>query len=188
MLRSRHFFFLSGLILCGCSKPKSPSIQPQQLFDFKAFFAHEMDSLHQLNFSLNKTITWQDKVESVELDKPDWEKELKLFAEFNPNVPALVDVYTCDTLISPSGEMEITLTANNKKPFCRMARINISKKGHVNLIEMMMEKRSSFSRMNYTLGYQPMKGFAIQGESFGIGESNFKMDVLGEFRNIRLGY
>lgn len=186
--KRKYSFLFLVFVFFSCNKPAIEGGIKNKFFDFKGFFTQQTDSLTKLNYRLNKTINWEEKVESLELDSVNWKKELQLFLDFNPNSSTVVDLYQCDTLESPTGEVEITLTATDKKALCRLARVNLNKHRKVELIEMMMEKKDALSRMNYTLGYQPMKGYVIQCETFGVGGKSFKMDILGQFQNLSIGY
>lgn len=84
--------------LTGCTRTEKPLPVKSKLFDFGKHFEDEIKELSAAQAQLIKTLEKEGKTETLEVQHPDWKKELQSFLDLDLNKPALAGSYNVDTL------------------------------------------------------------------------------------------
>lgn len=94
-----HFMLLMiTAFLTGCIETQKPTPVRPPLFNFSEHFTKEAELLTATDAVLIKTLDKEGKTETLELQHPDWKKELQPFLDLDLNKPALLGSYKVDTL------------------------------------------------------------------------------------------
>lgn len=84
--------------LSSCQRNQQQALVRPPLFNFNEHFTKEAEQLSKANAILIKTLNKEGKTETLELQHPDWKKELQPFLDLDLNKPALKGSYKIDTL------------------------------------------------------------------------------------------
>ncbi len=135
----------------------------QVYFDIPGFFKEQALRLDSIDKSIEKTIIKDGVKEKKIIPEPDWKKELSSFIEVDINKPALISVYTTDTIVFSDYSYEVNYKATEKSAIIR----NISLLFENNsCIFVSVEKNNTnnlFSSIQ-ELQYHVQKGYSIKGE------------------------
>lgn len=88
---------IAASLTCCTRTQQPPAIKPP-LFNFNEHFTKEAEQLSKAEAMLVKTLDKEGKTETLELQNPDWKKELQPFLDLDLNKPALKGSYKIDTL------------------------------------------------------------------------------------------
>jgi len=84
------FFFSVG---CASDSSQAAKEAPKTFFDIKGYFDQEINALKSSAYKLEKKAKIDDKEETKNIEKPDWDNELKILQESDINKTAWIDKY-----------------------------------------------------------------------------------------------
>ncbi|MBL7923224.1 MAG: hypothetical protein JNL88_03410 [Bacteroidia bacterium] len=159
---------LSLLFLFSCSEQKEGN--RNLYFSSALCMQNEIRHLQEGDFFLLKEITYKGKKELIQVNKPDWEKELKPFVDADISLPGLTHAYEVDSALiadTSSGKtVRCTVrhyTAKEKKTAVQKLSVWQWENGNTRLSVELKKSNSWFSleqRMDYTSG----TGYTITGK------------------------
>jgi hypothetical protein len=75
------------VLLSGCSAPKSPTAKGTY-YDLRTFVGHQIAHLNQVRPKVRKTVEINNRIEHIQTNAIEWDKELEVFAQADLNKPS----------------------------------------------------------------------------------------------------
>jgi hypothetical protein len=144
-------------ILSGCSEEKKDS--PRAYFSVPNFISQQARILRTSKSPLTRTVVFRDSAEKLTITDPDWEKELKPFADCDLNLTAWKNGFDVDTT-KHDGTTIILYKAREKRIAIRELQLHLTGDS-VSRISISYLKSNPWYSLGRTLTYTPGKGYTI---------------------------
>lgn len=155
---------LIAVLFAGCQSEKKEikqiSVAPT-FFDLKGYFKEEVNRLNGLQPGLDKTVAVNEKSETKQLSKLDYQQELDIFVQSDINRIDWVDKYSVDSTFQENQLTAIEYRALRKD--LRTRRIAIQfQDGKVSKIDIANGGQNMAAGSQQRLIYEPATGYHIE--------------------------
>ena len=149
------------LLLAACEPSKQ---QTQQLFDSKQFFAQQIWLLNNQKTALQKHVWYNNLCDSLVISKGiNWEKELRLFSEFDFAKPTNSKLFKVDTTYTEN-EINVTYRAIDNAQRIKHALIQLNKNYQIKAVAFSTSQKTNLFGSAQQLRYVVDSGFSINTE------------------------
>lgn len=155
----KYILFITLLVTFSCCQNTSP-LPEKKYFSIHDFLVSEIHRLKNDKTTLIKTIRQNNKSETVKLNLPDWENELKPFFEADIDKPAWKNTYSCDSAVNDSGSNVMYQALHPKAPV-RQLQITYLE-NQIATVVISFEKSNSWFTLKQELIYWSGKGYSIK--------------------------
>lgn len=148
----------SLLLLTSCNEKPKETVVPS-FFNVKTYFTSQALLLTTNKISLKKFITKDQATEEKFIASPEWDIELKPFAECDINNSSISASYTVDTL---ADEFASSVTYKAKEPSLKVQKLSLFFAGDsLTLLSIVIKSNSFYYKHSSILNYTPWKGYSI---------------------------
>lgn len=156
-MKKAPIIFLVSTFLWSCSNEKTSSEAPY--FRVPDYISLQEKKLRSTKSILKRTVTFNNNSEELTINNPDWEKELKPFAECDLNLPAWRNGFQIDTADN-AGVRTIRYKAREKRIAIRELELRLAGDSVLHLSVVYLKSNPWYS-LGRTLEYTPDKGYTI---------------------------
>lgn len=157
-MKSSLSVLFSLLLLTSCNEKSKETVVPS-FFDVKTYFTSQALLLTTNKVSLKKFLAKDQAAEEKFIASPDWDKELKPFAECGINNNFISASYKVDTL---SDEFTSSVLYEAKEPSLKVQKLSLFFAGDsLTLLSIVIESNSFYYKHSSILNYTPWKGYSI---------------------------
>ena len=175
-MRAGTLIFLL-LILTGC-RDESPVAQTRY-FSAPDYFKNECKLLNTSHMTLLKKVNYGGKEEMMQIQQPEWEKEIRPFLDCDLNKPAYAGAYTIDTAFT-TGAYTIHYSAKERSLPIRKVSLTFQE-DRLHSVYMETGKSNAWFKLKQEMTYTPGEGYRISGEQkMAIGKET-KFIIAGRF-------
>jgi hypothetical protein len=150
-----------GLLFIACQPNKK---EVQHLFDTKQFFTQQIAKLSKQNLTLRKHVAYNNLNDSLIINTEiNWEKELRLFSEFDLAKPTNGKLFTVDTAYAEN-EIIITYKAIDSTQRIKHVLIELDKQYQVRAVNFSTAQQTNLFSSAQQLRYVVDSGFSIHNQ------------------------
>lgn len=156
-----NYLLVIGLLFAAC---QTNTKEAQQLFDSKLFFTQQIAKLSKQNLTLHKHVAYNNLSDSLVVNKEiNWEKELRLFSEFDLAKPTNSNQFTIDTTFADN-EIVITYKALDSTQRIKHVLIQLDMQHHVKAVTFSTAQQTNLFGSAQQLRYVVDSGFSIYNQ------------------------
>lgn len=174
--------FLSTVFSCGNStQPQEEAKKVDFFFDVEGYFESEMERLNSLQPTVSKTAAINEKRETKTLEKVDFGKELKPFADSDINRLSWQEKYSTQRDTLDSGQIVLTHEALDES--LRVRKIEVYQtKDVVTQVVIRKKMRNALAGSEQLLSYNPQSGYSIVNDQALMLSEGKKMAIEVSFQ------
>lgn len=169
MVRLAGLLLVCGMVLPSCADLQVDGDLDVGYFPLISFIRAEADRLSTEKVTMERTVTWNGVSEEQPVNAPTeldyWKDELKIFETAAIDRPALVGLYSIDTLFIDTDSLtRVSYWAEREDLNTRYMHVYFAPNDTVpTLIEIHEEQHNVLYSSIKDMSYQPGQGFSISG-------------------------
>ena len=174
----KNLLLLCFIAVCSACHPVETNVAPHY-FSVAEFFKNECSRLKEEKMVLLKKVRYDAREETMQIQQPVWEDELRPFLDCDINKPAYTGAYSIDSSAT-DGAHTIFYKAKEARMPIRLVTINYVE-GKLSSVYIEMGKSNAWFELHQEMTYTPGDGYQINGrQKMAIGKETL-FTIAGRF-------
>lgn len=155
----KYVIALVIVLLIGCGE--KPAVDLMSYYDLSSQLRKQIKMLYAEDAYLIKYVTYNGKPSQVNKQKTDWNKEFDIFFEVDLHAPALIGLYTTDTVHNADSTVKLIYKAKGEDEMVRELTIHTNHQGDLLDFNSTVLTGSMLNKITRKISYSSYKSYRI---------------------------